>query len=233
MDSKEKKLILHIDSNLTIELTRKRMKSIRMRLASDGTVKVSAPYGVPQAVVEGFVLAHRDWIERARRRSEASKPDPPCDGGRIMVWGVPYTIRMVDSGKRSKAAYIEGFELVVPLSAAKANAEGLEAACQAFLAAEVKRALEGGIVDSLEARIGVHASGWRVRSMTSRWGSCQVVKRMITINSRLAHHPAHCLEYVVCHELCHLIEPSHNARFHALMDRFYPGWKAVRKELRG
>ena len=58
-----------------------------------------------------------------------------------------------------------------------------------------------------------------------------MAKRTITINSQLAHYDRRCLDYVVCHELCHLYEPSHNARFHALMDRFYPGWKAVRKLL--
>lgn len=233
MDSKAKTFILHMGTILTIEVTRKRMKTIRMRLAPDGTVKVSAPYWVSDAQIESFIATHLAWIENARGKAAASQRAVPRDGGQIMVWGVSHQIRVERVGKRSKPAYLDGVELVVPLAEAKADAENVEKACNAFLAAEVRRALDGGVVEAMEARCGAHAQAWRVRSMTSRWGSCQVQKRTITINSQLARFPRRCLEYVVCHELCHLHEPSHNARFHALMDRFYPSWKEVRKELRG
>ena len=68
----------------------------------------------------------------------------------------------------------------------------------------------------------VHATRWSVRRMRTRWGSCTPKTGAIRINSALAAYPPECLDYVVTHELMHLLEPSHNARFHVLLDRFYP-----------
>ena len=219
--------------DLVVEVTHKRVKNIRMHVDRDGTIKVSAPSLMPVALIEAFVAAHQGWIDQARAKATSSVYSATiADGGSITVWGDRCTIHVIRTESRSKAAYLEGGNLVVHLSPTKSNAEGLEKAVSAFLASEVKRELAQSAVTRMEAVTGAHAAGWKVRAMTSRWGSCQIAKRIITINSALARYPKHCLDYVVCHELCHLYEPSHNARFHALMDRFYPGWKAVRKELK-
>jgi predicted metal-dependent hydrolase len=71
-----------------------------------------------------------------------------------------------------------------------------------------------------------------VQKMKTRWGSCNYRAHHIRLNSDLASYPPHCLEYVVVHELVHLLEPSHNTRFYALMTQFYPDWPAVRAQLR-
>jgi predicted metal-dependent hydrolase len=71
-----------------------------------------------------------------------------------------------------------------------------------------------------------------VQKMKTRWGSCNYRAHHIRLNSDLASYPPHCLEYVVVHELVHLLEPSHNQRFYALMTQFYPDWPAVRAQLR-
>lgn len=84
-----------------------------------------------------------------------------------------------------------------------------------------------------EERIGVRARSVHVRRMTSRWGTCNPRTGAIRISSELATRPREYLEYVVVHELVHLLEPSHNARFYALMDRFLPGWRAIRARLNG
>ena len=71
----------------------------------------------------------------------------------------------------------------------------------------------------------VHCTGWQLREMKTRWGSCTVETGKIRMNARLARKPETCVEYVLVHELCHLLEPSHNARFHRLMDGFLPDWQ--------
>ena len=76
-----------------------------------------------------------------------------------------------------------------------------------------------------EPLMGVHCTGWQLREMKTRWGSCTVQTGKIRLNLRLARKPEACLEYVLVHELCHLLEPSHNARFHGLMDKFLPDWR--------
>lgn len=76
-----------------------------------------------------------------------------------------------------------------------------------------------------EPVMGVHCTHWTIRDMKTRWGSCSVGKATIRINLQLAGKPDECLEYIIVHELTHLLEPSHNRVFHAYMTRFLPDWK--------
>lgn len=88
------------------------------------------------------------------------------------------------------------------------------------------------LVAAWEPIMGVKAGKLAYRNMTSRWGSCQPATGRICINVRLALYPPECLEYVVVHELCHLLERGHGPRFHQLMDAFMPDWKQRRAKLR-
>lgn len=97
---------------------------------------------------------------------------------------------------------------------------------------EVVQAFVPPLIAKWEPIMGVKAGKIAYRNMTSRWGSCQPSTGRICINVRLALYPPECLEYVVVHELCHLLERGHGPRFHALMDTFLPDWKAIRAKLR-
>ncbi len=88
------------------------------------------------------------------------------------------------------------------------------------------------LIAAWEPIMGVKAGNLAYRNMTSRWGSCQPSTGRICINVRLALYPPECLEYVVVHELCHLLERGHGPRFHQLMDAFMPDWKERRAKLR-
>lgn len=231
MDGARKTYFLRMGGT-DIEVTRKDIKALRMRLASDGTIKLSAPLAASASHIESFVIQNEAWILRAQKKAAALHAIAHVhDGGRFMLWGNPCTIRVEAAAKRPAAPSVSGGELIVPLQPENHTAEGFQKACAAFLASEVRRMLDEGVIARMEALTEASASTWRVRSMGSRWGSCQVAKRSITINAQLAHYDRRCLGYVVCHELCHLHEPSHNARFHALMDHFYPDWKSIRKLL--
>ena len=80
-------------------------------------------------------------------------------------------------------------------------------------------------------RIGVEVADWRIRRMRTRWGSCSTAARRIWLNLELAKKSDRCVEYIVVHELCHLIERTHNDRFRRLMDRHLPSWQTRRDEL--
>ena len=88
------------------------------------------------------------------------------------------------------------------------------------------------IVGRIEATMGIHAERWSLRTMKSRWGSCTPARKTIRINTQLAAYPPLCLEMVVTHELVHLMEPSHNARFHALLDTYCPSNREASRILR-
>jgi predicted metal-dependent hydrolase len=81
------------------------------------------------------------------------------------------------------------------------------------------------------ARIGVSVQRIYYRKMKSHWGSCNYTKQTIRLNTELAKRSPQCLEYVILHELVHILEPSHNRNFYRLMDKHLPGWKTVRRQM--
>ena len=99
-------------------------------------------------------------------------------------------------------------------------------------ATEKVRALIEPLMKHYSEVIGVIPSSIRYKPMISRWGMCNVKERSIYFSTYLLLLPNRCVEHVVVHELCHLLEPSHNVRFHALMDKYYPKWRDARKETR-
>ena len=92
------------------------------------------------------------------------------------------------------------------------------------------KALIEPMVERHSAMIGVKPSHVYYKAMVSRWGVCRVRDKSICFSAYLLLLPEWCVEHVVVHELCHLLEPSHNARFHSLMDKFFPRWKEARRE---
>ena len=131
---------------------------------------------------------------------------------------------------RRKAAWIESHlaqAVDTPMArAAKATPE------EVARWREVVSACVPALIAAWEPIMGVKAGKLAYRNMTSRWGSCQPATGRICINVRLALYPPECLEYVVVHELCHLLERGHGPRFHQLMDAFMPDWKQRRAKLR-
>ena len=235
--------MLYIDG-LLVELTRKRVKNINLRIRRDGTIAVSAAPRVPITSIEEFVRSRHDWIEEARGRviRACETVDGSCiDGGSWWLWGERLTIDlqvMAASGRRAGCSFERG-EGLLHVCADERIADDGEASRTArdrALESWGRSLLHRRVEETLphcEDVVGASCSAWRLRSMRSRWGSCNVQTKVITLSTQLVHHDPRCLEYVIIHELCHLYEPSHNQRFHALMDRFCPDWRERRRLLNG
>lgn len=231
-------------AGIEVELTRKRVRNINLRVRSDGTVCVSAAPRVPLARIEAFVNQKRDWIKRARSRAIGQRETQAVscvEGAHVRIWGSAYVchIEAVDGRTTRPGCRFSAREgvLLVEVDARIAGEDDTsvaarEGALKRYLRTELKAAALRALPDA-ESVVGKQASCLRFREMKSRWGSCNVQTGAITLNTHLVHFSPRCLEYVLIHELCHLHEPSHNERFHALMDRFYPSWREVRSELNG
>lgn len=131
---------------------------------------------------------------------------------------------------REKRGWIDAKLAQVAASPAAVAAEATPDEVAAWRA--VVEACVPALVEAWEPIMGVKAGKLAYRNMTSRWGSCQPATGRICINVRLALYPPECLEYVVVHELCHLLERGHGPRFKALMDAFMPDWRTRRAKLR-
>lgn len=226
--------------DLTVELVRSRVKNVNLRVRRDGSVRVSAPSRVPLAEIERFVASKRDWIEdRVRMVQRAAEREHAGlqDGDVVRLWGreLPLRIETVKTA-REEAAFQAGEALIVRLLS---RWQGNDEVCRGHRAKLVDALLRTQLQEALppllqryEAQVGVHASQVRVRRMRTRWGSCNTRTKAITINLQLAELPPKCLEGVVVHELCHLIEPNHGSGFYTLMDRHLPAWHEARAMLK-
>lgn len=223
-------IILNVDGlEIPVNVVRKRVKNLNLRVRADGTVTLSIPQHLPLARAQEFLERKGSWIAERVRRNIERRPSPDFAGelpNRIPLWGklVPRDSVQANSGQDASDRDASG-------QGAPGQTTIDQAALDELYRTEVLRALPG-IVERMEARIGVHAARWSVRVMKTRWGSCTPKTGAIRINARLAAYPPECLEFVVAHELVHLLEPSHNARFHTLLDEFCPDNRGIARRLK-
>lgn len=238
-------IILNVDGlEIPVSVVRKRVKNLNLRVRADGTVTLSIPQHLPLARAREFLDRKGEWIAERVRCNIERRPSPDLSGelpDRIPLWGklVPRDSIHANSGQAVGGQGAGG--RAIPGQAASGRDAGDQgapgqttidqAALDELYRTEVLRALPD-VVERMEARIGVHATRWSVRVMKTRWGSCTPKTGAIRINARLAAYPPECLEFVVAHELVHLLEPSHNARFHALLDEFCPDNRGIARRLK-
>lgn len=238
-------IILNVDGlEIPVSVVRKRVKNLNLRVRADGTVTLSIPQHLPLARAREFLDRKGEWIAERVRRNIERRPSPDLAGelpDRIPLWGklVPRDSVQANSGQ-DVGGQGAGGRAIPGQGASDRDASGQgapgqttidQAALDELYRTEVLCALPD-VVERMEARIGVHATHWSVRVMKTRWGSCTPKTGAIRINARLAAYPPECLEFVVAHELVHLLEPSHNTRFHALLDEFCPDNRGIARRLK-
>ncbi|SDR74957.1 M48 family metallopeptidase [Parafannyhessea umbonata] len=221
--------------NIDVTVTRKRVSRVNLRVRRDGSVAVSAPARVPLAQVRAFVESREDWVRSARAQvlaRQAARAQSLRDGGTTRLLGKTLSLSVekdLPSGSAPYAIHTAN-AVVAHVPRDDAGPANVDLALQALWRATLQEVLPP-LFARYECQMDVRCTGVRLRIMTSRWGSCNVRTGRITLNLELACHPASSVESVVAHELCHLLEPSHNARFHALMDGFCPWWRDAKTEL--
>ena len=215
-----------IVEDIPIDVRRKRIKNMYLRIyPREGRVLISAPLFTSDAAIEGFACSKLPWIQA--KLAEGAPKERKSGDAKLYIWGVPYPLARVE-GRTYSLVINDGCAIFS--APATATAEKREAYLLKWyrdqLCQEVSR-----LLPLWEERTGLHCSEWRTKNMKTRWGSCNIKERRIWLNVQLAKYPKRCLEYVIVHELVHLIEPSHGPRFKAEMDAHLPNWRSIRKEL--
>ena len=221
---------------IKFELEYKRVKNVNLRIVRGGGVHVSAPAGIAFSVIEGFISEKAEFILRAVERFSALPEERAANeygsGDFLTLFGRAYPISL-HSSKRASVTIADGKAFIFVKDTA--NADERRRVAERFLAGELLRVtaeFTDRIFPPFEAR-GIPWPALKVRNMSSRWGSCHTKKRIITFALALAEKPLTCVEYVVMHELVHLIHPNHSPAFHAEMSRLMPEWKARKRALNG
>ncbi len=209
---------------ISIEVKRKKIRSLRLTIHPPGSVRISVPLRAREEYIRRFVISKMEWIRRTQKKF-ASYPTPIkheyLSGETHMLWGEPRVLRIVHEALPNDDHSVT---IRVPHGASKTmRKQKLQAWYRKEMAAIVPP-----LIQKWEAIIDVSITRWTSRQMKTRWGSCNIRARRITLNLELAKMPKACLEYIIVHELVHLLERYHNKRFYSFMDRFMPEWRDYR-----
>lgn len=235
---------------ISVVVTKRRVKNFNLRVTSSGEVHASAPLGASRERIEAFVQRNSSWIINRLAKCEqhqATAREPLSTSSVIALWGKPITVQdaldhnFVSPAPRPKQATFASFMGAdEPSGRAQAKQrtaldgltpKDLQTRIDQLYASEVTAALRD-MVHAYEIAMDVAVSRVSVRSMKTRWGSCTPKTGAIRIARELAAYPVECLDMVVAHELVHLLEPSHNQRFHALLDTYCPNNRALSQRLK-
>jgi hypothetical protein len=216
-------------SGVTVQVIRKAIKNLHLGVyPPNGRVRVAAPLRVSDNAVRLAIVDKLGWIKRQRAKFE-SQPRQSIremvSGESHYVFGRRYRLRVIhDPGRAMVKTRGRWMEMHVPQGASAAKRSRL---LQGWYRERLReRALP--LVLKWQHAIDVHLADWGIKRMKTKWGTCNPSAGRIWLNLELAKKPVQCLEYLIVHELVHLVERTHNERFIALMDEHLPNWKARR-----
>lgn len=219
-------------NELDVEIIQKNIKNVHLSVyPPDGRVKVSAPSSMSQDTIRVFVISKLGWIKKQQNKLRAQEREAPreyLDRESHYVWGKRYLLKIQETDAPSKIE-LKHNKLVLSIRPGVAQ-EKKRDFLEAWYRENLKQAIPA-MIEKWQPRLGVRVNRFYVQRMKTKWGSCSFHSGNIRLNTELAKKPLACLEYIVVHEMTHLLEPTHNSRFVGLMDQFMPKWRFYRDEL--
>jgi predicted metal-dependent hydrolase len=217
---------------LAVALTRKDVKHVHLSVyPPDGRVTLVAPLATRTEVARAYALSRLGWIRQQQARFQGQPRETPrqfIERESHFLWGRRRLLSVVE--KDAKPSVQLGHRKITltvrPGSGREQRAKVMHEWHKALLHEAVPP-----LIRKWEAKLGVRVAGYFLQRMKTRWGGCNHRSGTIRLNTELVKKPKDLLEYVVVHEMAHLVEPTHNERFVELMTRHYPAWRVARSEL--
>ena len=218
--------------NLSVEVRRKAIKNLHISvLPPSGAVRVSAPFKMSDDAVRMAVASRLLWIKKQQRSFENQAREPAREmlsGESHYLWGKRYLLEVLPTtGKHRLEVEHRKIKLFVRPNT---DLKNQIAVIETFYRNELKREI-AKLLAKWQPKMGVIAKHFGGKKMKTLWGSCTTDTASSWLNLELAKKPPECLEYVVVHELTHLLERHHNARFMAHMDNFLQNWRNIKQRL--
>ena len=218
--------------DISVDVVLKDIKNVHLSVnPPTGSVRISAPKRMSMETIRVFAISRLGWIKQQQtklREQERETPREYVDRESHYLWGKRYLLSVAESDQPPT------IELRHSRILLRVRPETNQRRRQAFLEewyrGQIKTAVPP-LISRWEPRIDVRLERFFVQRMKTKWGSCNHEARTIRLNTELAKKPPECLEYIVVHELVHLLEPTHNARFVGLMDQLMPSWHFHREVL--
>ena len=220
-------------TGLPVEIVRKDIKNLHLGVYPPyGRVRVAAPLQVTDDAVRLAVIGKLSWIKRQRAKFEAQARQSRREmvsGESHYFLGRRYRLRVVERPGPGRVVVRNRTTLELQVRPGL-SAEEREQVFYRFYRQQLRDRLPP-LLAQWEKALGVETKGWGLKKMKTKWGSCNPTSGRVWLNVELVKKSEACLEYVLVHELTHLLEPKHNERFLELMDRNLPRWRSLRAEL--
>lgn len=222
-----------IINNISIDIVRKDIKNIHLGVYPPlGRVRIAAPLNTNEDAIRLFAISKLGWIKRQQRKfqgQERTSSREYKNRESHYYMGTRYLLNVIEEDAPPKVmlrnkTYID---LHVRPDATTAKRHQI---MTEWYRKEIKKLIPE-IIEKWEKKISVKINDWQVKLMKTKWGSCNIDKKRIWLNLELAKKPVQCLEYIIVHEMVHLLERHHNDRFLNYMDIYLPNWKQLRTEL--
>ena len=222
-------------SGIEVEVIKKNIKNIHLSVhPPNGRVRLATPDDTDDDAIRLFVISKLDWIRKQQRElqdQERISARQYLSGESHYYLGERYLLNVLYT-KGRQTVEIAGKKEMNLFVRENSTIEQRERVMNEWYREQLK-SLIPSYIDKWEKKMDVQLGDWGVRRMRTKWGSCNIQDKRIWLNLELAKKPPHCLEYVVVHEMVHLLERNHNERFRAYMDKFLPNWRAIKAELNG
>lgn len=219
-------------SGISIEVQKKDIKNLHLQVKPpDGHVVISSPLEVDDGAIEAYARTQLGFMRRAiaqfQQQPRATQRQY-VSGETLYVWGRPYYL-VFTPDHRKNGFQLQGGKVILSMSeksTVKQRDNYVREVYRAMLKEEIARRLP-----KWEQLTGLHCDAWQTKYMVTKWGTCNTEKKRLWFNVQLAQKPLECLDYIILHELTHLVSRKHDKVFIAHMDRFMPDWRERRKEL--
>jgi len=217
---------------IAVDVVKKDIKNIHLSVYPPaGKVRISAPLRMDLDTIRVFAITKLGWIKSQQKKLREQKRETPreyLDRESHYVWGKRYLLKMSEK-EAAPQIELKHSKMILQIRP-EANDGKKQEVLEAWYREQLKEVVPE-LIAKWEPLIGVKVGRFFVQKMKTKWGSCSHGAKSIRLNTDLAKKPPECLEYIIVHEMVHLLEPTHNSRFIALMDQFMPKWRFYKDQL--
>lgn len=218
--------------DLTIDVVQKDIKNIHLSVYPPiGKVRIAAPTRLDLENIRVFAISKLGWIRKQQAKITSQEREPKREyktRESHYYLGKRYLLKVIEN--KNKQSVIVKHEKLVLNVKRNATINQKKNILHEWYRERLKEIIPK-LIDKWERRINVNVSEFKIRKMKTKWGTCNTVAKRICINLELARKPIICIEYIVVHEIVHLLERKHNERFIAYMNKFMPNWRTYKDEL--
>ncbi|GGJ49613.1 M48 family metallopeptidase [Pseudomonas avellanae] len=223
----------HFDlGDIRVEVQRKNNKHAHLYVyPPKGRVHISAPLHMGLDALRAFAISRLSWIKAQQRQMRAQPRETQreyLNRESHQVWGKRYLLEVIEINV-APVVELKHSALVLQIRPGSNEAQR-ETLLDSWYREQIRAKLPV-LLGKWQPQLGVNVRRILIQRMKTRWGGCNPITGIVRLNTELAKKPSHCLEYILIHELVHLIEPTHNTRFLALMDQLLPHWRQIKDEL--